>query len=338
MILIDGAYHEGGGQIIRTAVALSALTGKPVKITNIRAKRCNPGLAAQHLTGILSLAKLCDAKVEGAKIGSQEIEFVPGKIKGGNYSIDVGTAGAISLILQALVLPAIHAKEEVVLEIRGGTNVLWGPTIEYFQHIFCCILEKMGISIQTEIIERGFYPKGGGMVKAAIKPCKKLEPLNLMERGNLEKVSITSIASENLRGVRVAERQIEGAQKILGMKCETKMEYVRALSPGSSIICEARYKNCTLGATSLGELYKPAEKVGEEAALLLKSQMDSGACLDEWMTDQILPYLAISGGAIKVAQVTPHAETNMWVIEQFLGKVFEVDKEKGIVMCSAAKH
>lgn len=331
MIQIDGSHHEGGGQIIRTSVALSALTGKPVKIINIRAKRCNPGLAAQHLTSILALAKLCDAKVTGAEISSQTIEFTPGKIKGGAYRVDVGTAGSIPLVLQTLILPAIHAKEDVILEITGGTDVKWSPTIDYMQHIFCGSLRKMGAGINLEIEKRGFYPKGGGKVKITIKPAK-LEPLNLTERGKLEKIDVWSIASENLKNAKVAERQVEGAAKVLGNKFgKIKVLYVPALSAGSSFHIHAHYENCKLGATSLGELYKPAEKVGEEAAQLLKKQMDSGGCLDEWMADQILPFLAISGGAVKVAEITPHCETNIWVIEQFLDVKFEVEKEKGII-------
>ncbi len=332
MIKLDGSYLEGGGQIIRTAVALSALTGKAVRITNIRAKRCNPGLAAQHLAGILALAKLYNAKLSGAELGSQTIEFVPGKISGGTYKIDVGTAGAVSLVLQALILPAIHAKENVVLEISGGTDVLWGPTISYFQNVFCRFIEKMGVGIKIEILKRGFYPKGGGIVSVAIKPAKELKPLHLIERGALKGIDVISVASDSLRSAKVAERQSEGVGKILDEVESVAIDYSDSLSPGSSINIFAKYENCTLGASSIGARVKPVEKVGEEAAALLKKQMDSGACLDEWMADQIVPYLAIAGGEVKVAKITPHCETNMWVVEQFLGKVLEVDKEKNRIV------
>lgn len=330
MLIIDGSHHEGGGQIIRTAIALSALTGKPVKIINIRAKRCNPGLAAQHVTGILALAKLCDAKVSGAEIGSETIEFSPKQIKGGNYSIDVGTAGSIPLILQALVLPALHAKEETVLEITGGTDVKWSPAISYFQYLFSDFLKKMGAEITVEILRRGFYPKGGGKVIVAIKPCK-LNRLNLTERGVLKRIEIMSIASNGLKGAKVAERQAEGAKKVLKAAETVAIEYSDSLSPGSSFHIHAQYENCRLGATALGEMHKPAEKVGEEAASLLKKQMDSNGCLDEWMSDQIVPYLALAGGAVKVAEITPHTETNIWVVEQFLGDKFEVDIERKVL-------
>lgn len=339
MLTIDGAYHEGGGQIIRTSVALSALTGNPVRIINIRAKRCNPGLQAQHVVGILSLAKLCGAKTTGVEIGSNAVEFIPKEIKGGEYSVDVGTAGSIPLVLQTLILPAIHAKEPVNFEISGGTDVKWSPTIDYTKHIFFYFLEKMGADVKIDILKRGFYPKGGGAVKAAIKPAKmaRLELANSGHRGEKCKIRIWSAASECLKNARVAERQADGANRIFqgimaaGNITERTIEYAQSLSAGSSILIQADYENCRLGATALGELYKPAEKVGEEAALLLEKQMRSGACLDEWMADQIVPYLALFGGSVKVAEITPHAETNMWVVEQFLNIKFNADKERHII-------
>lgn len=188
MISIDGSYLEGGGQTLRTAVALSAITGKPCKIFNIRKGRKKPGLQAQHLKGIEAAAKLCNAELKNAKIGSDSIEFAPKKIKGGYFSIDIGTAGSISLVLQTLVLPAIHAEEEVILEITGGTDVPWSPDIEYFQEVFCRNIKKMGIEIESEILKYGFYPKGGGKVKVKIKPCKNLKSLNLTERGICKKI------------------------------------------------------------------------------------------------------------------------------------------------------
>jgi len=329
-IIIDGSHHEGGGQIIRTAVALSALTGKAVKIEKIRAGRPKPGLQAQHLAGLLAVAKLCDAKVTGAEIGSETIEFTPKEIKGGNYRIDVGTAGSISLVLQAMVLPALHAKENVSLRITGGTDVKWSPAISYFEHVFCHFLKKMSAEIIVDIRKRGFYPKGVGIVSVAIKPCK-LKALELTERGALKGIEIESVASSGLKGAKIAERQIEGAKKILNAVTNANTEYSDSLSPGSSIHVHAEYENCRLGATALGEQYKPAEKVGEEAAMLLKKQMDSGACIDEWMADQIVPYIALSGGSVKVAEITPHTETNIWVVEKFLGKKFEIDEKAKII-------
>lgn len=335
MILIDGSYLEGGGQIIRTSIALSAITGKPVKIINIRAKRCKPGLRAQHLKGIEAAAKLCNAELKNARIGSTSIEFIPKEVKGGYFSIDVGTAGAIALVLQTLVLPSIHAKEEVVLEITGGTDVHWSPTTTYFQHIFCDFLKNMDIDIYIETLKHGFYPKGGGKIKVIIKPCKKLKPLNLTKRGSLKRIDIWSIASENLKKAKVAERQVEGTKRALKMDFENvNIKYVSSLSAGSSVHVHAHYENCKLGATAIGKLGKPAEKVGEEAGKHLKKQIDSNACLDEHMADQILPFMALtSNSKVSVAKITNHVKTNIWVIEKFLSVKFGINKNNKIISC-----
>jgi len=327
LILIDGSYLEGGGQIIRTSVALSALTGKPCKIINIRKGRKNPGLQAQHLKGIEAAAKICDAELKNAKIGSQEIEFAPNKIKSGSFSIDIGTAGSISLVLQTLVPICIHAGKGVELEIIGGTDVLWSPNIEYFQEVFCRNVKRMGIEIESEIIKYGFYPKGGGKVKVRVKPCQKLKPLSIIERGSVNRYDIRSIASKFLEKAKVAERQIEGAKKIIPKYDCEYFEYADTLSPGSTAHIHAHCDNSELGATVYGEIGKPAEKVGEECARNLMKQIDSNACLDEHMADQILPYIALAGGSVFVAGITNHCKTNIWVIEKFLPVKFKINEK-----------
>jgi len=325
MIEIDGSYLEGGGQTLRTSIALSAITGKPCKVLNIRSYRKNPGLQAQHLKGIEAAAKLCEAELKNARIGSQTIEFIPKKIKGGYFSIDIGTAGSISLVLQTLVLPAIHAEEEVIFEITGGTDVHWSPNIEYFQEVFCRNVKRMGTEIESEILKYGFYPKGGGRVKVRIKPCKELNPLIMIERGDVKRYDIRSIASKSLEKAKVAERQIEGAKKIIPkFDCEY-FEYVETFSQGSTAHIHAHCDNSVLGATVYGIKGKPAEEVGAESAKNLMKQINSNACLDEHMADQILPYIALAGNSkVSVAEITNHCKTNIWVIEKFLPIKFEI--------------
>jgi len=335
---IDGSYSEAGGQIARTAVALAAVTGKSCHIFNIRKGRKEPGLKAQHLKGIEACAKLCNAELIGAKIGSTEIKFVPKEMFGGKLKIDVGTAGSIILVLQTLVVPSLYAKKKVELEIIGGTDVKWSPPVSYFQHIFCDFLKRMGVEIKIETQKYGFYPNGGGRVTVSIKPCKKLKPLILKEKGAFQKIDVCSIASEELKKARVCERQIEGFKKIL-IPNNSFVVYVQTLSPGSSVHAHAHFENCKLGADSLGERGKPAEKVGEECASLLKKQIDSGACLDEWMADQILPFAALAckngESLFNVAEVTKHSLTNAWIIEKFLPVKFKIDEKHKIISCAS---
>jgi RNA 3'-phosphate cyclase len=336
MIEIDGSYLEGGGQIIRTSIALSAITGKPCKITNIRSGRKNPGLQAQHLKGIEAAAKLCDAETKGLSLGSQEVEFHPKKIKGGKFSVDVGTAGSITLVLQTVFPICLFAENDSHLEITGGTDVSWSPSIQYFKHIFLNSMETMGMKREDadlKIINYGFYPKGGGKVAIKIKPFRNFKNLELTTRGKFEKIDIRSVASEELKGKKVAERQISGAENVLNNIDKKDAIYDRTLSIGSSIHAHAHFENCKIGASMLGEIGKSAESVGRDCALLLEDQMDSDGCFDEWMADQILPYIALAGESkISVTEVTDHCRTNIWVIEKFLPVKFEIEGNR--ISCS----
>jgi len=336
IIEIDGSYHEGGGQIVRTAVGLSAITGKACRIFNIRKGRCNPGLQAQHLKSIEACARICDGKLKGSEVGSCEIEFHPGKIKGGRYSVEVGTAGSIPLVLQTIVLPAAYSGQEFVFDITGGTDVHWSPNIGYFQHVFCDFMKKAGVDVFIETRKRGFYPKGGGEVNVKIGHSK-IRSIDITERGKLETVDVTSVATKDLQKASVAERQTEGFDSVL--KSDKKhIDYVDSLSTGSSVHAHAHYVNCKLGAAALGERGKKAEDVGKECAEELKVSMDSGACLDRHMADQILPYMAIACmknddvNRVLVEDITGHVKTNIWVIEKFLPVKFGI--EGNVVSCN----
>jgi len=335
MIEIDGSYGEGGGQVLRTSVGLSAVIGEPCRIFNIRSGRCNPGLRSQHLKGIEAVTEICKGKLKGAKIGSTCIEFFPGKIRDGNYKINVGTAGSITLVLQTLVIPSLHANKEISFEIIGGTHVRWSPSVDYFQHVFCYYMEKLGVDISFEIKQYGFYPKGGGKVFVKVKPKNQNNHI-LTERGDYKKIDILSIASENLRKPKVAERQIEGFEKIIEMSKNKNIKYIKAISTGSAITAFTEYDNCIIGSCSIGEAGKKSEDVGKECAEILKKEMDSDAPIDEYMADQILPYLAMSreNSKIKVAEITGHVKTNIWVLEKFLPVKFKIDENKKIIFCN----
>jgi len=322
LIEIDGSYCEGGGQILRTAIALSGITGKKTRIYNIRANRDPPGLKRQHLTGILSAKEICDAEVEGAEIGSKEIVFKPSTIKSGKYRIDIGTAGSITLLLQSLIPIAVFSDDKITLEITGGTNVQWSPTMDYYSEIFLYFLKKAGIDVKLEVFRYGFYPKGGGKVKIKIFPWKNRERIEFTEKGEKKKIKAVSIATKDLKNAEVAERQVKGFRRVLS--CEKEIRYVDSYSTGSSITGIAYFENTRMGSSALGERGKRAEIVGREAGEKLKKEIETDGVLDRYMGDQIIPYMGIAGGKIVVSEVTDHLKSNIWVVEKFLPVKFEM--------------
>jgi len=340
MIEIDGSYLEGGGQIIRTAIALSAITQKGVHIFNIRKGREKPGLRPQHLEGIKASAKICNAKAEGLYLDSMEVKFTPGKLRGGEFTIDTKTAGSVTLILQTLVPQGICAESPLNLSIKGGTAVPFSPTIDYFQHVFCHWLKKIGVSIWVDVRRHGFYPKGGGEILVKIEPGK-IKNINLSERGKLQKIDVLSVASNHLKDAKVAERMIDGFRKTLP-EANTKFQYVDTVSPGCFIRSHAHFENGKLGADALGKPGKKAEQVGEEAARELKKAIDHNTPIESWMVDQIIPYIALATvetkeiSKVKIPHLTKHAETNIWVVKKFLSVDFEI--KNSIMICNAISN
>ena len=337
MITIDGSYGSGGGQILRTACSLAAVTKKPCRVFNIRKNRPKPGLATQHLLGIQSLAKLCNGKLEGDYLGSEEIKFYPGKDIINSTSplrIKIETAGSITLVLQTLILPALFSSEPTEIIFNGGaTDTFFSPTIDYFQYVFLEILKKLGIKVDTDIIKRGFYPAGGAKVEITVYPAL-LKPISLLERGELKQIIIISGASQSLQKSKVAERQLSGVKSVLGPKLKLpiteKVEYYSTLSPGSQVNIIARFENTIIGSDNLGKLGKSAEIVGKETAQNFFKNARTDACLDKYLADQILPYMALASekSQVTVSEVTNHCKTNMWVIEKFLNGKFKIENNQ----------
>jgi len=327
MIEVDGSFGSGGGQILRTATALAAVTKKPCHIFNIRVKRPKSGLMPQHLLGIQALAQLCNGRLEGDFLGSEEIKFYPDQTYRDRISINIPTAGSITLILQSLIPPALSAPEPVKIIFNGGaTDTFFSPTIDHFRYVFLKILEKMGGKVEISILKRGYYPEGGAKVEVTIYPSK-LKNLNLTERGKLQKILVISGSSEFLKDKKVAERQLAGVKEILGklkLPTEERIEYYDTRCPGSQICLIAEFENTIIGTDNLGKLGKRAEDVGKEAALELLKEQKTEACLDKHLADQILPYMALAPGKsqVTVSEITNHCKTNIWVIEKFLkGKI-----------------
>ncbi len=339
MLEIDGSFGEGGGSVIRTAVALSAVTGKPCRIINIRAKRRNPGLQAQHATAVSAVAKLCSAEVRGNEIGSTEIEFVPHEIKGGSISLNVGTAGSTALVLQALMIAAARCPSPIDIRIAGGTLNKWAPSISYIQNVTLDILKKMGYAGKIKLQKHGFYPAGGGLVEAEIMPSDLL-PIELTKRGKAIHIFGSCIASADLASAKVAERMQKFARERLfkefNIMPEIKTEYVSALSTGGGCDFFVLYENSIIGAGAIAERGVSAEKVAQEAVASLAENHGSGAPVDEHMADQLIPYMALAGSCkIKAARITEHARTNIWVCEKFVDRKFSLDGKENIISCGS---
>jgi len=331
-LVIDGSHGEGGGQILRTALALSAVLQRPVVVKNIRAKRPKPGLRSQHLASVQLLAEMTDAEVRGASLGSSELYFSPGLIRGGRYSVDVGTAGAVTLVLQTIILPALFADGPVEIVIRGGTEVPHAPTVDYAENVFLRFLRDLGADVHLDVVRRGYYPRGGGKVVLRASPFRDLPSVRMLDMDD-EPVDGVSISAGLDPGI--AERQRAGAEQILrsagvsvGKIGLQRIPRSEVLSPGTSITLWSR--RGYVGASSLGERGILAEVVGKRAARWYLRQIAPMAPFDANMGDQIVPFLFLARGdsSVRIAEPTEHLVTNLWVCSQFFGESFEVVKEE----------
>ncbi len=362
MIKLDGNYGEGGGAITRVALAMSTLTGKAFEVDNIRKGRPNPGLKAQHLCAIEGVKKLCNAKVEGNFLKSEYLKYEPKNIEGKTISLEIGTAGSTSLVLQSLLLPSMFADKKVRIKLTGATSGKWAMPFDFFKEIFIPQIRKFCDKIDVELIRRGYYPKGGGKIEVKIRPKYKLSDFNsfneflehirkeskkidLLEQGYLIQVKGVSHASYDLQKAEVAERQAKAAKLILSklnVPIQIRTEYANTDSTGSGITLwvifstdkeEIDFDNpIRIGADSLGEKGKRAEEVGKEAAERLIKEINYKAPVDKYLADNLIPFIALFGKQIKVSQITNHCLTNIYVVEQFLGKIFDVDKENSIII------
>jgi len=329
MINIDGSYLEGGGQIIRTAIALSVITKKSVHIFNIRKGRKNPGLRPQHLEAIAGVAKTCGAAVEGLKIQSLDVTFCPGNAHGGSFTIDTRTAGSVTLVMQTLLPIASFGEFPFQFLVKGGTAVPFSPSITYFQEVFCHFLRLMNVAVSVHINKHGFYPAGGGEIAVNVM-SSQLTSIDITERGNLGKIEVFSVASHHLKDTKVAERMTKGFKEIIP-DANFRTSYVRSQSPGCFVTAIAYYDNrCRMGASALGEIRKRAEDVGRDAARHLKHVQESGSVIDHWMVDQIIVYMALIAAKhglpsrVSIPPMTKHGETNIWVVKKFLPVEFKI--------------
>ena len=334
-IKIDGSHGEGGGQILRTALALASILQQPVEIHNVRAGRKKPGLRPQHLAAVKAMAMITTGKVWGAEPGSMRLSFEPGQVVPGVYSFDVGTAGSTSLVLQTMIPALLFAKRTSRVVITGGTHVPWSPCFHYLKEVFVPALKQMGAELRLEMERWGWYPKGGGKVISSVSPIPELTGLDLTRHGKLQDAYALSVVS-NLP-MSIAERQKNQVLKRFrdhGYNVP-RIELLKGPSSGTGtvVFVRATFENGAAGFTSLGKRGRPAEKVADDACSDFFAFMASGAGVDDYLADQLVLYMALAKGrsSFIARRITRHLATNMRVIEQFLPARFEVDEETGWV-------
>ena len=334
MVEIDGSQKSGSGTILRLSVALSAILGQELHIYNIRQKRPQSGLKPQHLEAVLTAARLCDAELEGAELGSRELWFKPRKVKGGKIESEIGTAGSIPMLLMTVLPICAFAENPVRLHIsKGGTDVSNSPTINYMRYVLLPTLKTMGLEASLTVHRFGYYPKGMGEVTITVQPCRSLKPLLLENFGELKAVRGVSVCTF-LADRRVAERQAKAANDfLLGKGYVADIQKIddrsNPLQKGSSLVLWAETSTgLVLGADAIGELRKTSETVGREAAEKLYAEIFSKPTVDVHMSDLLIPYMALAEGksAYLTRTISDHLETNIWLAEKMLGVHFNVKR------------
>jgi len=323
IVEIDGSYGEGGGQILRTALALSAVLRRSFSLHHIRSRRKNPGLQAQHLTAVEALARIAGSQTEGVYLGSTRISFFPGETFPGDYRFDVKTAGSVTLLLQAILLPLSLARKSSRLTLTGGTHVPWSPPYHYVSEVLLPTLRSMGISARASIDRWGWYPRGGGKIQLDIEPVGRLEPTSLVDRGRLRRIRGLSAVSNLPRHVadRQRDRALRRIEEEMKIDAEISVLYdVPSYGSGSFVFVLCEYEKNVAGFSSLGSRGKPAEKVADEALDALMDHLGSKGCIDSHLADQLVPFMALAKGrsSFTTTRITEHLTTNLWVLQHFL--------------------
>jgi len=325
VIELDGAM--GGGQVLRSALSLSMVTGRALQIKNIRAKRSRPGLLRQHLTAVLAAAQVCGAKVQGAELGSQRVSFEPGPIRGGDFSFAIGTAGSCTLVLQTLLPALLLAPEASRVRISGGTHNSMAPPTDFLQLAWLPQLRRMGAKVELQLVRHGFVPTGGGEIEAFIQPST-LVPLHLLERGAL----LSKRACALIAGIapNVAERELNQVAKRLDM-AQDELQCValdRDRGPGNVLLLEYAFEHVTEVFSTFGQTALRAEKVADGAINQTADWLNSKAAVAEHLADQLLLPMALAGdGSFTTPRMTEHLQSNIAVIERFLSMKIDCQED-----------
>ncbi|MBZ5699763.1 MAG: RNA 3'-phosphate cyclase [Acidobacteriia bacterium] len=329
---IDGSLGEGGGQVLRTSLALALITGRSFALTNIRRRRANPGLRAQHLKAVEAARDVGKAKVEGARLGSQSLVFEPTGLYPGEFHFDIGTAGSTSLVLQTILPPLSFAATSSTVTLVGGTHVPWSPCFHFLDLHWLHHMRKIGFNIRLKLDAAGFYPRGGGRVLATVWPVSRLSPLCLTNRGPLKRIrGISAVANLNQS---IAERQkVQALKQLSDVARPVEIEILRLSSPskGSLLLLLAEFENSQCCFYGLGALGKPAESVADEAVNELLDLLATDGAIDHYLSDQLVLPLALAPGVseIRTSKVTQHLTTNAEIVKMFIPVSIEVDGKIG---------
>lgn len=316
--IIDGSQGEGGGQVLRTSLSLSAITGKPVRIQNVRGRRKKPGLFRQHLTAFKAAAEICGARMEGAKLRSPEIAFYPGDIESGDYSFSIGSAGATNLVAQTVLPILSFADGASTVSITGGTHNMWAPTFDFFDRTFLPQFRKLGGKASVELVTHGFYPAGGGEIRLAISPAGEPERLELIRRGKRLDTHIDIVLANLKRSI--ANRELKTLLNAFNLPPEAgEIHHVESPGPGNALSLFLEHEHVTEVITNLGQHGVRAESVAKQVAGQAKDYLQSEAAVGEHLADQLLlPMALLGGGVFTTTDVSQHTRTNIDIIRKFL--------------------
>lgn len=337
-LVLDGSRGEGGGQILRTALGLSIVTGRPFRIEKIRAGRSKPGLLRQHLTAVRAAKEIGDAVVEGDALGSKALAFTPRGLEPGNHRFDIGSAGSVTLVLQTILPALLHADTPSTITLEGGTHNPSSPPFPFLRDAFAPLLARMGARLDLELDTAGFYPAGGGKMRATVHPRRDLEPLVLLERGSILRRIVRVIAHRVPE--HVARREIDTLASQGWDDADTEIEEVQSPGAGNVLVATARCEHVTEVFTGFGERGTRAEDVARGVAKEAQAWLDAGVPVFEHLADQLVLPMALSSGASTFRTVAPskHLTTQLETVRMFLDREFTVtDEGRGVHRVATAR-
>ncbi len=324
MFTIDGSYGEGGGQILRTAMGLAAIAGKPVVINNIRAGRRKPGLQRQHLCAVQAVRRVCDGTLTGDSLGSGEILFEPGITRGGDFDFEIGSAGSVTLVAQSVLIPLLRCRDHCRIRVRGGTHNPHAPPYDFFERVYLPCLRRMGLEIQSGLLQHGLYPKGGGEIEFSLSPPSHLTGFDYRQRGKLKSASVWAMVARLPKHIAVREVDLI-RRRSQWPNCETHVvEIENDTGPGNVVLIELEFEDCREIVVEFGERGVRAEQVAARALRQAKMFIQNDVPVGEHLADQLLLPAAIAAeffgetSRFVTGKLSMHATTHIWLLEQLL--------------------